>query len=90
MLLLFKTNDCLRHAERRLDAGVDSFVVTLRYCLRAMLEHKEEQQHGNPRVEGHSAFREGLHRLRLRLALWLLRLLSEGGGGADAVRRLLL
>lgn len=37
MLLLFKTNDCLRHAERKLlgaAAGVDSMLVTMRYCLQ--------------------------------------------------------
>ena len=34
LLLLFKTNDCLRHAERQLGAaGVGSFSITLRYCL---------------------------------------------------------
>ena len=38
MLLLFKTNDCLRHAERRLGAGVNSFVITMRYCLQAILD----------------------------------------------------
>ena len=39
LLLLFKTNDCLRHAERQLvptGAGADSFLVTLRYCLRCL------------------------------------------------------
>ena len=37
LLLLFKTNDCLRHAERQLGAaGVGSFLITLRYCLRCL------------------------------------------------------
>ena len=30
MLLLLKTNDCLRHADRKLGAGVNSYVITLR------------------------------------------------------------
>ena len=33
MLLLFKTNDCLRHAERQLGVGVNSLLVTLRHCI---------------------------------------------------------
>ena len=33
MLLLFKTNDCLRHSERALGTGVNSVVITLRFCL---------------------------------------------------------
>lgn len=37
MLLLFKTNDCLRHAERQLRSGADSFLVTLKHCLRVLL-----------------------------------------------------
>ena len=39
MLLLFKTNDCLRHAERQLGggaAGASSLLITLRYCLEAV------------------------------------------------------
>jgi len=36
LLLLFKTNDCLRHAERQLGGGVNSFLITLRYCLRCL------------------------------------------------------
>jgi hypothetical protein len=37
MLLLFKTNDCLRHAERKLHSGADSFLITLKHCLRVLL-----------------------------------------------------
>ena len=37
MLLLFKTNDCLRHAERQLHSGADSHLITLKFCLRALL-----------------------------------------------------
>ena len=83
MLLLFKTNDCLRHAERQLDAGVDSFLITLRHCLRAMVDAPRDA------AAEHDGLRAALHRMRLRLALWLLRLVSEGAA-ADAVRRMLL
>ena len=37
MLLLFKCNDCLRHTERRLDSGINSFVISMRYCLQTLL-----------------------------------------------------
>jgi hypothetical protein len=37
MLLLFKTNDCLRHVERQLQAGAGSFLITLKFCLRFLL-----------------------------------------------------
>ena len=38
MLLIFKCNDCLRHAERRLGgAGAYSVLVTLRYCIQTLL-----------------------------------------------------
>ena len=64
MLLLFKTNDCLRHAERQLDAGVDSFVITLRYSLQAMAHER--------RRSSSSAGLWMLKALKLRLATWLL------------------
>jgi hypothetical protein len=75
MLLLFKMNDCLRHAERQLDAGVDSFVITLRHCLRTML-HDDERPDADRRAHG---LRARLYRLRLRIAYWLLRVYTEGG-----------
>ena len=34
MLLLLKTNDCLRHADRRLGAPINSFLITLRFVCR--------------------------------------------------------
>ena len=64
MLLLFKTNDCLRHAERAIGAGVNSFLITLRYCLTLLDQEAAEQ-----RRRGES--------LRLKLAVWLLRYLSD-------------
>ena len=101
MLLLFKCNDCLRHAERSLGAGVNSFVITLRYCLQTLLLADEEgREEGREdadaaaaaaatdtdgavaiRHASSSSGRSGssktgmsrLHRLRLRLAVWLLK-----------------
>lgn len=97
MLLLFKCNDCLRHAERRLGAGVNSFVITLRYCLQTLLLADEEGRedvdaaaaaaatdtdgavpirHANSSSGRSGSSRTGmsrLHRLRLRLAVWLLK-----------------
>ena len=62
MLLLLKTNDCLRHADRRLGAPINSFLITLRFCLQTL----------------HDDAASRLERLRLRLAIFLLRLASSG------------
>ena len=75
MLLLFKTNDCLRHAERKLDAGVDSLLITLRYCLEAMLLH--------------AGVASRLERLRLACSIWLLRTWSESALLGPRVMRIL-
>ena len=43
MLLIFKTNDCLRHIERQLlgqSGGGESFVIMLRYCVHALLHER--------------------------------------------------
>ena len=61
LLLLFKTNDCLRHTERRLDAGVNSFLITLRFCLGALAAHG----------------RTALERWRLAAAAWVLRVCGQ-------------
>jgi aarF domain-containing kinase len=84
MLLLFKTNDCLRHTERQLGGiGAHSFLVTLRYCLRALLKHDSVHRH-------HGGVRSRLRRLRVRLALWLLSLVSESSLVGPRLLRLLL
>ena len=62
MLLLLKTNDCLRHSDRRLGAPINSFLITLRFCLQTL----------------HDDAASRLERLRLRLAIFLLRLASSG------------
>lgn len=108
MLLLFKTNDCLRHAERQLGAGVDSFLITLRFCLRALLSTEPANSRGGGGggaggasylnlLGGGTAIdgvRAQLQRLRLRVAYWLLRYLTEpgceGGLAVRTVRSLLM
>jgi hypothetical protein len=44
MLLLLKTNDCLRHADRQLGSPVNSFVVTLRHCVIAIRADEAERR----------------------------------------------
>ena len=46
MLLLLKTNDCLRHAERQLTLGlgVGSLLVTLRHSLQALRQDAAERR----------------------------------------------
>lgn len=44
MLLLLKTNDCLRHADRQLGSPVNSFVLTLRHCVAAIRADEAEQR----------------------------------------------
>lgn len=73
----FKTNDCLRHAERQLNAGVDSFLIVLRHCLCAML-HADDAALVAAGGRPMAGLRARLHRLRLRVALWLLQLYTEG------------
>ena len=94
MLLLFKTNDCLRHAERQLGggaAGASSLLITLRYCLEAMLRDRRapgpamatggsgggRRRVGEARRRGCGAWRAWLSQLKLQLAIWLLRVSSE-------------
>lgn len=79
MLLLFKTNDCLRHAERQLGSGVDSLIVTLRHCFRVLLLHHP------PRGGVRSRWR----RLKLSLASWLLRVWAESPLGPRVMRLVL-
>lgn len=64
MLLLFKTNDCLRHAERKLlgaAAGVDSMLVTMRYCLQALLRLERSDERPGERMAYETADGAGKH-----------------------------
>jgi hypothetical protein len=105
MLLLFKTNDCLRHVERQLHAAADSLLITLKFCLRVLLAHKEAGAAAAVRLGGHNVasatlarrtlerLRAKMYRLRLHVACWLLgyvtRLDCEQGVVARALRKVL-
>ena len=84
MLLLFKTNDCLRHAERQLGVGVNSLLVTLRHCIQAIREDTAAATRMTQPTGRHAtapvlasawvrACRSWLALFRLDLAVWLLR-----------------
>ena len=91
MLLLFKCNDCLRHAERQLSAGrsagIDSFLMTLRFCLRAALDHQPPILAEVTSVG--QRMRSRLRRLRLRLVLWLLSTFQNSSIGPRIVSNVL-
>ena len=103
MLLLFKTNDCLRHVERQLHAAADSLLITLKFCLRVLLAHKEAG--AAVRLGGHNVasttlarrtlerLRAKMYWLRLHVAYWLLGYVTrpdcEQGVAARALRKLL-
>ncbi|CAN0397689.1 unnamed protein product, partial [Hapterophycus canaliculatus] len=38
MLLLFKTNDCLRHIDRTLGAPINTFVIAAKTCISVLRE----------------------------------------------------
>lgn len=46
LLLLLKTNDCLRSVDKELGAGYNTFVVTARECVRALNAHRQEARPG--------------------------------------------
>ena len=81
MLLLLKTNDCLRHADRQLGSGINSFLLTLRYCVSAIRADEADRW----RSQSRSSYGLGVVTLALHgilrdiwLALegWLLTLIS--------------
>ena len=43
MLLLFKTNDCLRHVDRMLGTPVNTFLITARTCVEALSRERLSQ-----------------------------------------------
>ena len=108
MLLLFKTNDCLRHAERRLlgsGAGVDTMLVTMRFCLQTMLRRDSSAGRGVPSAatppagaSGSAAAHQDLQQharprqsrlRRLQLALAVWLLRVASRGGAAWLERVL-
>jgi len=64
LLLLLKTNDCLRAVDKELGAGFNSFVVTARECSRALNVARSIQHPG--RI---TFFNNQLSRLHLELRL---------------------
>eukprot|EP00743_Colponemidia_sp_Colp-15_P009676 GILK01010587.1.p1 GENE.GILK01010587.1~~GILK01010587.1.p1 ORF type:complete len:564 (-),score=54.98 GILK01010587.1:45-1736(-) len=74
MLLLFKTNDCLRYVDRQLGAPINSYLVMSEYCLRGIRQYHRQT---NPGVwSAIQDFQEQLH-LALRVKMfkiyvWLL------------------
>lgn len=42
MLLLLKTNDCLRAVDKNLGAPVNTFAITARYCVRGINQHRQD------------------------------------------------
>lgn len=46
LLLLLKTNDCLRSVDKELGAGYNTFMVTARECVRALNADRQEKHPG--------------------------------------------
>ena len=46
LLLLLKTNDCLRAVDAELGAGVNNYIITARACSSALARHREERSPG--------------------------------------------
>jgi len=69
MLLLFKTNDCLRHADRMLGTPINTFIITGRVCVRELAAERRR------RFPGLRSFFAGLWRwlsLEVRMSLFQL------------------
>jgi aarF domain-containing kinase len=69
LLLLLKTNDCLRAVDAELGAGVGTYVITARECARALARARREERRG-----WGGAGAEALERARLEARLTALRL----------------
>jgi hypothetical protein len=65
LLLLLKTNDCLRAVDKELGAGYNTFVVTARECVKAINRHREQMHHASFKSRVASC-RDRLH-LEMRL-----------------------
>ncbi len=66
LLLLLKTNDCLRAVDKELGAGYNNtFVVTARECVKAINRHREEMHPGSLKSRL-ASWRDRLH-LEMRL-----------------------
>jgi aarF domain-containing kinase len=47
LLLLLKTNDCLRAVDTQLGTPINSFIIMARFCTRAINEDRIKQSRGN-------------------------------------------
>ncbi|GJQ10648.1 hypothetical protein GpartN1_g2439.t1 [Galdieria partita] len=74
LLLLLKTNDCLRSVDRALGAPLNTFIITARYCAKA-IEQAELRSaamgHVSERLLGH--FRARRDRLAVEFRIFLFR-----------------
>ena len=94
LLLLLKTNDCLRSVDMSLGQPVNTFVITARECTRALAELELERSKGP--LGAASAWLNGqLDRAHVELLMWIMTGLSvwarvKGflGGGQRAVVQL--
>ncbi|KAF6264636.1 ABC1 family-domain-containing protein [Scenedesmus sp. NREL 46B-D3] len=90
LLLLLKTNDCLRSVDLSLGAPVNTFVITAKTCSRALAEMDMQQ---SPGVRSWLAGRASMLRVELVMAamrvmgLWVAAQRALGLGGAAGSRR---
>jgi aarF domain-containing kinase len=75
LLLLLKTNDCLRSVDMSLGQPVNTFVITARECTRALAELEIERSKGP--LGAASAWLSGqLDRAHVELLMWIMTGLS--------------
>ena len=72
LLLLLKTDDCLRSLEFRLNAPLNTVAITARACTRARAELRSVQQRGWTAFAAAAADRLGVETriLLMSLAVW--------------------
>lgn len=83
LLLLLKTNDCLRSVDALLGSPVNTYAVTARECCRALAERRAEEAPGVRARAAAAADLLGVEaRMRAMAALtWWYRPRGGGGGG---------
>lgn len=75
LLLLLKTNDCLRAVDKELGAGYNSFIVTAQECTKAI---NQNRMHEHPGWK--TAIKNGLDFIFLEYRLFVMQVLSGLGG----------
>ncbi|KAF8067287.1 ABC1 [Scenedesmus sp. PABB004] len=87
LLLLLKTNDCLRSVDLCLGAPVNTFVITAKTCARALAEPGGGAGGGGPGAGGAGAWLAGaLGRARLELAMAAMRAAGAWAALRSALR----